>query len=50
MITLDVIDAKGAIICNKVYLTRANLDRALKLLDKKAEDKVKEQIERNKMK
>lgn len=50
LITLDVIDSKGAIICNKVYLTRANLDRALKLLDKKAEDKVKERIEQNKMK
>lgn len=48
-IILDVIDAKGAVICNKVSLSQANLERALKLLDKKAEAKVKERIEQNKV-
>lgn len=47
-ITLEAIDSKGAIVCNKVCLTQANLERALKLLDKKAEKKVKDRLERNK--
>lgn len=48
-ITLEVIDAKGAIVCNKVCLSQSNLERALKLLDKKAEEKVKERIKQNNM-
>lgn len=46
-ITLNAIDAKGSIVVNKVYLTRENLERALNLLDKKAERKVEEAIVRN---
>ena len=47
VISLDAIDAKGDIICNKVYLTQANLERGLKLLDAKAEKKVAQAIEKN---
>lgn len=46
-ITLQVIDAQDAIVVNDVYLTTSNLERALKLLNKKAEEKVKEAIKRN---
>ncbi len=46
-ITLDAIDVKGATIVNKVYLTQANLERALKLLDNKTERKVEEAIVKN---
>ena len=38
--TLRVIDAHGEIICNKAILSKGNLERAIKLLDKKAERKV----------
>lgn len=48
-ITLDAIDMNGATVCNQAYLTKANLERALKLLDNKAEKKVKERIEKNNM-
>ncbi len=48
-ITLQVIDAHGAIVVNDVYLTTSNLERALKLLDKKAEKKVNDAIKRNNM-
>ena len=47
VITLDAIDAKGAVICNKVVLTQSNLNRALKLLDGKTEKKVAKAIARN---
>lgn len=47
-IWLEVIDDKGSIICNKVRLTLANLERALKLLDKKAEKKIQERLKQNK--
>lgn len=46
-ITLEVIDAKGDIVCNKVSLTLSNLERALKLLDKKAEKIVQKRLEQN---
>lgn len=45
--TLNAIDAQGAVICGDVVLTAANLERALKLLDNKAERKVAEAIARN---
>ena len=47
VISLDAIDAKGDVICNKVYLTQANLERGLKLLDAKAEKKVAQAIIKN---
>lgn len=47
-ITIEAVDAQGAIICNKVVLTRSNLDRALTLLDTKAEQKVAKAIEKKK--
>lgn len=47
LITLRAINAQGAIIVNDVKLLRNNLERALKLLDKKAERKVAEAIARN---
>lgn len=47
IITLQAIDAKGTVIVNDVRLQRSNLERALKLLDKKAERKVAEAIARN---
>jgi len=46
-ISLDAIDAHGVTIVNKVYLKQSNLERALKLLDGKAERKVQEAIVRN---
>lgn len=46
-ITLEVIDGDGKIIVNKVLLTMQNLERAIKLLDTKAEEKVQRVIERN---
>lgn len=46
-ITLEVIDGDGKIIVNKVLLTMQNLERAIKLLDTKAEEKVQRTIERN---
>ncbi len=46
-ITLQAIDANGAIICNDVRLTRKNLERALLLLDSKAERAVAEAISKN---
>ena len=39
-VTLDAIDMNGEIVCDKVVLNYSNLERALKLLDKKAEEKV----------
>lgn len=48
-ITLKAIDAQGAIICNEILLTQANLERALKLLNNKAERKIKEAIANNNM-
>ena len=46
-ITLEVVDGDGKIIVNKVLLTMQNLERAIKLLDAKAEEKVQRVIERN---
>ncbi len=46
-ILLDVIDAHGATIVNKVYLNQSNLERALKLLDGKTERKVQDAIAKN---
>ena len=49
-ISLDALSANGATICNKVILLQSNLQRALKLLDNKAEEKVLQaQIRNNKM-
>lgn len=47
IITLRAIDAQGAVIVNDVRLQRSNLERALKLLNHKAEKKVAEAIARN---
>ena len=47
LITLKAIDAQGAVIVNEVRLLRTNLERALKLLDNKAERKVAEAKEKN---
>lgn len=46
-ISLQVVDAQGITVVNDVYLSTSNLERALKLLDKKAEAKVNETIKRN---
>ena len=46
-ISLDAIDMNGEIVCDKVLLNRANLERALKLLDNKAEEKVVKAINKN---
>ncbi len=47
LITLQAIDAKGDVICNDVTLARGNLERALMLLDSKAELKVAKTIRKN---
>lgn len=47
VITLKAIDAKGDVIVDEVRLQRSNLERALKLLDNKAERKVAEAIAKN---
>lgn len=47
VITLKAIDAQGAVIVDDVRLQRSNLERALKLLDNKAERKVAEAIAKN---
>lgn len=47
IITLKAIDAQEAVIVNDVQLQRSNLERALKLLDNKAERKVAEAIAKN---
>lgn len=46
-IVLDAIDMNGAFIFNQVILQKQNLVRALKLLDKKAERKVREALDKN---
>ena len=40
IISLDVIDAKGDFVFNKILLHLPNLEKALKLLDEKAEERV----------
>ena len=47
-ITLQAIDMQGAIIVNDVLLSKSNLERALQMLDGKAEEKVAKAIEKNK--
>lgn len=47
MITLRAIDGQGVVIVNDVRLLRSNLERALKMLDGKAEKKVAEAIAKN---
>ena len=50
-IALTVVNnTDNAIICDKVVLTKKNLERALKLLDDKAEAKVQKAIEKSKQK
>ena len=46
-ITLDAIDMNGDVVCDKVLLNYSNLERALKLLDKKAEEKVNKAKNKN---
>lgn len=47
LLLMEAIDAHGAEICSKVEITRRNLLRALRLLDRKAEKRVSEIIARN---
>ncbi|MBQ8423897.1 MAG: hypothetical protein IJY36_06530 [Coprobacter sp.] len=44
---LKAIDANGAIIVDEVYLTKRNFNRALRLLDERAESKVNSAIRKN---
>lgn len=46
-LTLEVLDAQGKIICDKVTLSKHHLERAFKLLNKKAEKKVAKAYARN---
>lgn len=44
---LNVLDAKGDFIFNEIPLHLPNLEKALKLLDEKAEEKVKKAVNKN---
>lgn len=47
ILILKAIDAHDAIICDNIQLTRSNLQRAIKLLDKKAEKKVNDALSKS---